>query len=291
MAEVEAVIGTPDVLVSAVEEEIADIPTVFVVPSAVADALDDTQPRSLLSSAAPAGALGDSSTIFDAIADDQGASDGSAVTDTDPEKPTGSSDATVESVSGDGDDGNDGNDDGNDDDDDSDDAPHVFEGPEKCLEVDFCVGSGPEDGLFHISRATWDSLLASCGCEIISVRSNEELKSYVLSESSLFVYHWKLVLKTCGKTTPLHAIPHLQAMCKEHNFEMEWMGFSRKNYSFPVLQVHPHTNFSDEVRYIQDKVHRGEGHILGPLTGDHWCVCSRDILSRGQELPSLRACV
>jgi len=146
----------------------------------------------------------------------------------------------------------------------------VFEGPEKCLEVDFCVGSGPIDGLRAIPRPLWDELLASCGCEIISVKSNEEIDSYVLSESSLFVYRWKMVLKTCGKTTPLRAIPHLQKLCTTYEMEMEWMGFSRKNYNFPVLQVHPHTNFSDEVRYIQDTLQRGEGHILGPLTGDHW---------------------
>ena len=81
----------------------------------------------------------------------------------------------------------------------------VFEGPEKCLEVDFCVGSGPIDGLRAIPRPLWDELLASCGCEIISVKSNEEIDSYVLSESSLFVYRWKMVLKTCGKTTPLQS--------------------------------------------------------------------------------------
>ena len=150
------------------------------------------------------------------------------------------------------------------------DPPMVFEGPEKCLEVDFCVGSGPIDGLRTLPRSFWDKMLLSCGCEIISVISNDAMDSYVLSESSMFISRWKMVLKTCGKTTPLLAIPHLQRLCSEQHFELEWMGFSRKNYNFPVLQVHPHANFSDEVLFIQDTLMRGEGHILGPLTGDHW---------------------
>lgn len=120
---------------------------------------------------------------------------------------------------------------------DSNTAPNNFEGPEKCLEVDFCVGSGPHDGLRSIVRQKWDNLLRSCGCEIISVKSNSDLDSYVLSESSMFVYRWKLILKTCGKTSPLRAIEHLQQMCTAEGFEMEWMGFSRKNYIFPSLQV------------------------------------------------------
>jgi len=115
--------------------------------------------------------------------------------------------------------------------------PVCFEGPEKCLEVDFCVGTGPFNGLRDVPRTTWDLLLKSCGCEIISIERNHDIDSYVLSESSMFVYRWKLILKTCGKTTPLLAIPHLQTLCKTHEMEMEWMGFSRKNYIFPVLQV------------------------------------------------------
>lgn len=51
---------------------------------------------------------------------------------------------------------------------------------------------------------------------------------------------------------------------------MEWMQFSRKNLSFPSLQEDPHKCFSAEVEYLKALLRYGEGHILGPVTSDHW---------------------
>ncbi len=43
---------------------------------------------------------------------------------------------------------------------------------------------------------------------------------------------------------------------------MEWMAFSRKNYRFPVLQVHPHSNFSDEVQCVDSNTRQQHQHIV-----------------------------
>lgn len=146
----------------------------------------------------------------------------------------------------------------------------VFEGPEKCLELDFAVGSGPTRGLRVLTRTQWDKLLITAKCCILDACSNDYFDSYVLSESSLFVYNWKLIIKTCGKTTLLRLIPPLRDTCARLGMKMEWMQFSRKNLSFPLLQEHPHKCFSAEVEYLKALLRYGEGHILGPVTSDHW---------------------
>ena len=58
-------------------------------------------------------------------------------------------------------------------------------------------------GLREVTRNEWSNLLVSAACEILDVRSNEYFDAYLLSESSLFVYPVKIILKTCGTTTLL----------------------------------------------------------------------------------------
>lgn len=90
----------------------------------------------------------------------------------------------------------------------------VFEGPEKTLEVCFRTADGsipsPEDGaragLRRLAREDLDRICARARCTILSSVSNRYLDAYVLSESSLFVYPYMVVLKTCGTTTLLRCI-------------------------------------------------------------------------------------
>lgn len=90
----------------------------------------------------------------------------------------------------------------------------VFEGPEKTLEVCFRTIDGstpsPEEGaragLRRLAREDLDRICARARCTILSSVSNRYLDAYVLSESSLFVYPYMVVLKTCGTTTLLRCI-------------------------------------------------------------------------------------
>ena len=84
-----------------------------------------------------------------------------------------------------------------------------FEGPEKVLELDLVPGVGPQTGMRTLPRATWSSILDEAKCSILCKTGNQDFDAYVLSESSLFVYPHKVVVKTCGTTTLLCIIPAL----------------------------------------------------------------------------------
>lgn len=81
--------------------------------------------------------------------------------------------------------------------------------------------------------------------------SNAVCDSYVLSESSLFVYSHKLILKTCGTTTLLLAIEPLLAAARSLGMDIEWLAYTRKDFTFPLVQKFPHRDPLEEVRRAQ----------------------------------------
>jgi len=190
----------------------------------------------------------------------------------------------------------------------------VFEGPEKTLEVCFrhvnhaenissvgevslaqvaAEGGDVESkkiGLRQLQRIDLDRICARARCTILSSVSNQYLDAYVLSESSLFIYPYLLVLKTCGTTTLLRCIGTLIELGRKLGLEIDWVGYSRKNFNFPGDQAFPHQSFHQELDYLHS--HRslcerldGDGYTLGPVTDDHWFVFVADqtIRSGGME--------
>mmetsp|Transcript_6838 Transcript_6838/g.20029 ORF Transcript_6838/g.20029 Transcript_6838/m.20029 type:complete len:452 (+) Transcript_6838:390-1745(+) len=174
----------------------------------------------------------------------------------------------------------------------------VFEGPEKTLEVCFrkmdeTAHDAPDAngriGLRKLNRGQLDRICARARCTILSRVSNQYVDAYVLSESSLFVYPYMLVLKTCGTTTLLRCIALLIDYGRRLGLEIDWVGYSRKNFNFPGDQAFPHQSFHQELEYLYS--HRnlcerldGNGYTLGPLTADHWFVFVADHTIRAQAL-------
>lgn len=126
-----------------------------------------------------------------------------------------------------------------------------FEGFEKRLQIDFFPGPVGSDGkgLRGLSRSEIDQLLSAARCTIVSELSNSEVDSYVLSESSLFVYPYKVVLKTCGTTKLLSAVPILLNHASHLSLKVKGCKYTRGSFIFPQQQPHPHGSFSDEVEY------------------------------------------
>ncbi|XP_011504579.1 PREDICTED: S-adenosylmethionine decarboxylase proenzyme [Ceratosolen solmsi marchali] len=149
-----------------------------------------------------------------------------------------------------------------------------FEGVEKLLEIWFTSSDGKDRqrDLRQIPRQKWESLLKIVRCEIISFCRNDVIDAYVLSESSMFVSKRRLILKTCGTTTPLQCLETLLDLVESYTGfdKVEDLFYSRKNYKRPELQISPHQAFEEEVALLDTFFPDGEAYCLGSEDNDCW---------------------
>lgn len=162
------------------------------------------------------------------------------------------------------------------------DSTDAFEGAEKLLEVWF--GPNPSalpremsaaNGLRDIPRQEWEKVLDLVQCKVISLVSTSKMDAYVLSESSLFVFPHKLILKTCGTTTLLLGVDEMlktvAAFTDYPTSKQPWRVFySRKSFMFPDRQQHPHQCWGDEVDFLDSRFHGGSAYMVGNINADHW---------------------
>ena len=172
------------------------------------------------------------------------------------------------------------------------DSSNAFEGPEKLLEVWFAPSPSAlpagtnENGLMCVASKTWEEMLQLVHCQVLSVVSSEHMDAYLLSESSMFVFPHKLILKTCGTTTLLLGLRRLlriaavEAGFPFHNVsDLEddnamaspfRVFYSRKNFLFPDKQRGPHRSWNDEVKFLDNLFDGGSAYLVGKMNGDHW---------------------
>ncbi|XP_020287293.1 S-adenosylmethionine decarboxylase proenzyme isoform X2 [Pseudomyrmex gracilis] len=150
-----------------------------------------------------------------------------------------------------------------------------FEGVEKLLEIWFTSSKGLQQhqgDLRQIPRQKWESLLKIVRCEIISFCRSDQVDAYVLSESSMFVSKRRLILKTCGTTTPLQCLePLLELVAEYTGFDdVESVFYSRKNYKKPELQISPHQTFDEEVALLESLFPDGMAYRMGSPEKECW---------------------
>ncbi|KAH3680625.1 hypothetical protein WICPIJ_008196 [Wickerhamomyces pijperi] len=163
------------------------------------------------------------------------------------------------------------------------DSTEAFEGPEKLLEIWFYpnledVPAGSKT-LRSISFDLWSQILDLVNCKILSIKSSKYMHAFLLSESSLFVYDHKLVLKTCGTTTTLYSLNAIfQLVKKELNWEFVLGGaqqpykvfYSRRAFMFPDKQKSIHKNWSSEVEYLNEFFTNGSQYLIGRIDNSQW---------------------
>ncbi|KAL5699135.1 adenosylmethionine decarboxylase [Ranunculus cassubicifolius] len=146
-----------------------------------------------------------------------------------------------------------------------------FEGFEKRLELSFSeapVFVDPQGlGLRALTRPQIDSILDAARCTIVSQLSNAEFDSYVLSESSLFIYPLTIVIKTCGTTKLLQAIPQILELASSLSLPVDSVRYSRGSFIFPDAQPAPHRNFAEEIAvlngYFGNLASGGRAYVIG----------------------------
>jgi S-adenosylmethionine decarboxylase len=128
-------------------------------------------------------------------------------------------------------------------------------------------------------------MLTLVKCTVLNFTCNEYFDAYVLSESSLFVWNTKIILKTCGTTTLLNALPRLLEIAKGVGLhEVENLFYSRRNFLEPDLQHGPHKSFEQEVKLL-DEHFDGSAFVLGKLNGEHWYLYMTEKPEKKENLP------
>lgn len=165
-------------------------------------------------------------------------------------------------------------------------------GPEKLLEVwfaaapEFLPPGAKKNGLKAVSSETWKEMLDLVNCKVLSVVESDHVDAYLLSESSMFVFPHKLILKTCGTTTLLLGLrrmlriaavdagfptPNGESLTQVNTAATPYRVFySRKNFLFPDKQHGPHRSWKTEVAFLDDMFTGGSAYMVGKMNGDHW---------------------
>ncbi len=146
----------------------------------------------------------------------------------------------------------------------------VFEGPEKRLLVSF-ASDARHVNLRRVLHSDYiQRILTAASCTVLSVQRNKRFDAFLLSESSLFVADDAIMLKTCGTTTLLRALPVIIDVAAACDIVPTTVSYSRVRFQHPELQPWPHASFVDEVTYLDNTLH-AQGTPLQMGAGD-WHV-------------------
>uniref|UniRef100_A0A5B6ZL95 S-adenosylmethionine decarboxylase proenzyme n=1 Tax=Davidia involucrata TaxID=16924 RepID=A0A5B6ZL95_DAVIN len=176
-----------------------------------------------------------------------------------------------------------------------------FEGYEKRLEISFFepgIFADPGGrGLRSLSKSQLDEILQPAECTIVASLSNDHVDSYVLSESSLFVYPYKIIIKTCGTTKLLLSIPPILKLAAALSLSVRSVRYTRGSFTFPGAQPFPHRSFSEEVTvldsYFGELGSGSKAYVMGSVDAEKWHVysASAELANHSEQVYTLEMCM
>ncbi|WP_028865153.1 S-adenosylmethionine decarboxylase [Psychromonas aquimarina] len=133
-----------------------------------------------------------------------------------------------------------------------------YEGTEKRLQITL-----QHSNLLQFPDSFWQEMVRQAGALILSKIENAQVKAYLLSESSLFVWKNKLLLITCGNTHLVKAAQFFQKELGKENIHS--LLFHRHQPHQPDLQA---TNFTQDVSILNSHLQGSTKHWRGKYQGD-----------------------
>jgi len=127
-------------------------------------------------------------------------------------------------------------------------------------------------GLRALSREQLDAFLRVAQCAVVA-ETHAAFDAYVLSESSLFLFPTKLVIKTCGTTALLAALPCALRLAASVGAQLRRVRYTRACFQFPHHQPAPHRSWAEECAFLDGALQtRGQARVMGAEGGLRWHV-------------------
>lgn len=153
-----------------------------------------------------------------------------------------------------------------------------FEGPEKRLDVQFAPSPHPgppptpPPTLRSLTLPAIDALLAHAACTRLTTISSAAADAHLLSESSLFVFPARFLIKTCGTTTLLDILQPLVAAAAALGLAPVALRYSRGTFLFPQRQPETYRRWDAEARYLDAVLGPRRAGVATRVAGVHLYV-------------------
>ena len=143
-----------------------------------------------------------------------------------------------------------------------------FEGSEKKAEI--IIDAKQVSLLDDLADDFWLALVQCCNAKILSTIKNDDCKAFLLSESSLFVWHDRLLILTCGNTRLVHSVEYFIQQLGMNKIQQ--ITYQRKNEYFAHAQL---SSFGDDITLLGKYV-EGKAFRFGELDGHHNYIFHQD---------------
>ncbi|WP_426370396.1 adenosylmethionine decarboxylase [Pseudocolwellia sp. HL-MZ7] len=136
-----------------------------------------------------------------------------------------------------------------------------FEGSEKKVEV--IIKDIGFSLINDVNDEFWYQLVDKANAKILSCIQNDVCKAFILSESSLFVWHNRFIILTCGVT---HLVNAIEYFIQEQGVDViEHLSYQRKNEYYSHAQP---SCFGDDVKVLTQYI-KGKALRFGEMDSHH----------------------